>query len=438
MPTDRSGEEHSERPPSVDALARRLAPSGLPHAVLVSIARDAIQTGDVSGAAGRAAETRDGLLGPVVNATGVLLHTNLGRAPLASRGHGWATNLEFDLTTGARGRRAGGVERLTATLCGAEAALVVNNCAGAVLLVLAAIASRRQVLVSRGESVEIGGGFRIPEVAAQSGATLVDVGTTNKTRISDYERSLGPDVACILRVHRSNFRIDGFTEAPSVAELAALDVPLVVDLGSGFIDTRCPWLPGGPPAWLEGEPAVRQLLASGADLVVFSGDKIMGGPQSGIIAGRADLVDRCRTHPLARALRPGAMTMTSLQEVVLAYLRQDVDALPFWAMATAPVSSVRARAQAVVATVGAPAIVTATEATPGAGCTPGRTIPSFGVAVPGDVRAALRSHAPPVIARVNEGRTLCDLRSVPPDADHVVTSALDAALSGRQTTCSSS
>ncbi len=267
------------------------------------------------------------LLGPVINATGVLLHTNLGRAPLAMNHAARPTNVELDLVTGQRGSRQRGVGSLLASLCAAEAAMVVNNNAAAVLLAVAALAAQRQVLVSRGESVEIGGAFRVPEVIEQSGATLVDVGTTNRTRLADYRRAVtraGADVAVVLKVHPSNYRVDGFVESTTVADLATLPVPVIADLGSGLIDANCPWLSGPPPAWLAGEPAVRQSIDEGAALVTFSGDKLFGGPQAGIIAGRAEYVQRCAAHPLACALRPGAHVLAALQDVALAYLGRTV------------------------------------------------------------------------------------------------------------------
>ncbi len=302
--------------------------------------------------------------------------------------------------------------------------MVVNNNAAAVLLVVAALAAGRSVAVSRGESVEIGGSFRVPDVMAQSGATLVDVGTTNRTRLDDYRRAIdGGDVALVLKVHPSNYRIEGFVESCSVAELANLDVPVVVDLGSGLVDAACPWLPGPPPSWLEGEPAARQTLAAGAALVTFSGDKLFGGPQAGIICGSADLVERCSRHPLARALRPGGMVLGALQQLCLTYLARDGASIPFWRMATVPVDELEQRARTIVTTLGPmPGVeLVPTHAICGAGSTPGMTIDSAGIAVPGDVLAALRRHDPPVIARVHEGRTVLDLRTVErADDPHVV------------------
>ncbi len=414
-----------ERPPSVDALARSLAGSGLPHALLVDVARAAIADGAVADAPARAAALRRTLLTPVVNATGVLLHTNLGRAPLAHHQSARAQSLELDLETGERGSRQRAVGGLLARLCGAEDAIVVNNNAAAVLLVLAALAAGRAVPVSRGESVEIGGGFRVPEVMAQSGARLVDVGTTNRTRLADYRRAVDTDdVALVLKVHPSNYRIDGFVEDTSVAELASLGPPVVVDLGSGLVDATCPWWPGPhPPPWLAGEPAAVQTLAAGAALVTFSGDKLLGGPQAGIITGRADLVARCAAHPLARALRPGGLVLAALQDLVLAYLRRDVVAtVPFWRMAATPVADLNARAEAIAAATGTTAI--ATDALPGAGSAPGTTIPSAGVRVDGDHLATLRAHDPPVIARARDGVTVVDLRAVEPADDAVLVEAL--------------
>ena len=304
--------------PSPDRSPARVCRTPL----LVDVARQAIADGAVVDAPARADALRRTLLTPVVNATGVLLHTNLGRAPLAHQQAARFQAVELDLATGERGSRQRGVGRLFARLCEAEAAMVVNNNAAAVLLVLAALAAGRDVPVSRGESVEIGGGFRVPEVMEQSGARLVDVGTTNRTRVADYRRAVdGGDVAMVLKVHPSNYAVTGFVETTSIAELATLGVPVVADLGSGLLDATCPWWPGAhPPPWLAGEPAARQTLAAGAALVTFSGDKLLGGPQAGIIAGRADLVARCAAHPLARALRPGSLVLAALQDLAMAYL----------------------------------------------------------------------------------------------------------------------
>ena len=414
------------RPPSVDALARSLATSGLPHPICVEIARDAIAAGDAESAASRADAFRRTLLTPVVNATGVLLHTNLGRAPLAHSQGAQSMNVELDLATGERGSRQRAVGQLFARLCGAESAMVVNNNAAAVLLVLAALADRRQVLVSRGESVEIGGGFRIPEVLEQSGAVLVDVGTTNRTRLSDYRRAIArksADVALVLKVHPSNYRVEGFVEGTSVAELATLGVPVVADIGSGLIDATCPWLPGAPPQWLSGEPAATQTIAAGAALVTFSGDKLLGGPQAGIIAGDRALVAACMSHPLARALRPGGLVLSALQSVALDYLHRRVaTTLPFWRMVASPWAELEARARRIADAVPA-ATVVEVESLPGAGSAPGATMPSVGVALAGDHLRALRAAERPIIARSRDGRTVLDLRTIDPGDDaHVIAS----------------
>ncbi|MBL78025.1 MAG: L-seryl-tRNA(Sec) selenium transferase [Acidimicrobiaceae bacterium] len=416
-----------DRPPSVDRLARSLADTGLPHPLLVDAARQAVADGDPADAVDRARDLAEAtarhLLTGVVNATGVLLHTNLGRAP-------WGTTLddaryrtlEFDLATGERGSRQDRAPALLARACGAEAAIVVNNCASAVLLVLAALAEGRSAVVSRGELVEIGGGFRIPDVMAQSGARLLEVGTTNRTRREDFARavSAADDAALVLSVHRSNYRIEGFTESVAVADLASLGLPVVADIGSGLLDAACPWLADGPPAWLQGEPAARQTLEAGADLITFSGDKLLGGPQAGVIAGRADLVAACAAHPLARALRPGSLVLHALQDLALAYLRRDGDAIPFWRMATLGVDGLRERAAGI-----APGLVADMAAVPGGGTLPGVEIPSAGLRLDGDRSADLRAGSPPVVARVADDATWLDLRTVHPDDDALLADALD-------------
>ncbi|MPY96070.1 MAG: L-seryl-tRNA(Sec) selenium transferase [Acidimicrobiia bacterium] len=418
----------SARPPSVDALARSIADVGLPHPLLVEAARAAIAAGDAASARARAEQRARSLLRPVLNATGVLLHTNLGRAPVAHAQAAGYTNLELDLRSGRRGSRSDHVARLWADLCGAEAALVVNNGAAAVLLVLAALAPGQGVAVSRSELVEIGGGFRVPEVMAQSGARLVEVGTTNRTRRSDFERAVathGEDLAVLLKVHQSNYRIVGFTETVEVGELAGLGPPVVADIGSGLLDAACPWLPGGPPPWLAGEPAARQTLAAGADLVTFSGDKLAGGPQAGVIAGRAELVSRCAAHPLARALRPGGLVLAALQSLALTYLERRGGDIPFWRMATVDAAELRSRAFAVVASAARGRVVDLASV-PGGGTLPGVVIASAGVSLGGDRLAELRAWRRPVIGRVEEGRTLLDLRSVDPGDDSELASALSA------------
>lgn len=410
-------------PPSVDALARSIADVELPHLLLVDAARAAVAAGDPRSARARAEATASALLRPVINATGVMLHTNLGRAPISVQlGPGYS-NLELDLVTGRRGSRQGHAATLLAAACGAEGAVVVNNGAAALMLVLAALASGRKVVVSRGELVEIGGGFRIPDVLASSGAELVEVGTTNRTRIDDYEKVLGSDPAMFLKVHQSNYKMVGFTEAVPLSALSQLGPPVVFDIGSGLLDATTPWLAGGPPPWLAGEPAARQSLEQGAALVTFSGDKLLGGPQAGVIAGRRDLVAQCARHPMARALRPGGLVLRALQETALAYLRRDGGAIPFWAMATASLSDLRRRAEA----LGVGEVVEC-KSVPGGGSIPGLEIPSVGVALGRDVAAALRHGRVPVIARVYEQQTIVDLRTVSPADDRALGRALGAAI----------
>ena len=426
-PSDRVA---SERPPSVDALARSLAHLDLPHPLLVDAARRAIAAGDPSLAESIALAVRRSLLTPVINATGILAHTNLGRAMSAaipSTAPPRGSNLEFDLETGRRGNRYAGISTLFARLCGCEDALVVNNNAAAVLLVLAALAHDREVAVSRGESVEIGGGFRVPEVMEQSGARLVDVGTTNRTRLADYRKAMTrhhSDVALILKVHPSNYKVEGFVASTPVEELATLGPPVVADIGSGLVDATCPWLPAGPPAWLADEPAARQTLAAGAALVTFSGDKLFGGPQAGIIAGRSDLVQACAAHPLARALRPGGLVLEALHRTALGYLdRTAALSIPFWRMATISIDELTVRAERIVQQAGLGRVIDC-ESLPGAGSSPGATIPSVGIGLPGDHASALRHRPLPIVARVREDQTVLDLRTVDPADDAEIIAAL--------------
>ena len=424
----------------MDALARSLSEnSPLPQPLLVDAAREAIassatgtgsddHTDFVAVASAIATHQEASLLQPVINATGVLLHTNLGRAPWPISHPAGYSNLEFDLSQGERGSRQQTVGRLFARLCETERAMVVNNGAAAMLLVLAALASGRGVAVGRGELVEIGGGFRVPEVMSQSGAKLVEVGTTNRTRLSDYQAALtrpSADIALCLKVHQSNYTISGFTESVEVSEMSTLGVPVVYDIGSGLLDARCPWLADEPPQWLAGEPAARQSLEAGADLVVFSGDKLLGGPQAGIICGRSDLIERCARHPLARALRPGGHVLGALQEVALAYLRRDGQSIPFWAMATKPVSELRARAEA-IASVAVDQVskvqVAEMFSVPGGGTLPGVEIPSAGIVLEGDRGEELRSHR--LVARVSQDQTFLDFRTIFPYQDEDVSNAV--------------
>ena len=426
------------RPPSVDALARELSlRHSLPHALLVDIARRAIADTATTAPTSRvsvnefadqlATEFSQSLLRDVINATGVLLHTNLGRAPMAMQTSNRASNLELNMSTGERGSRQSTVGKLLALLCGAESAIVVNNNAAAVLLVVAALANSRDVAVSRGESVEIGGNFRIPEVTEQSGARLVDVGTTNRTRLRDYKKAIdkrGNDIALVLKVHPSNYRVSGFVEDTPVAELATLSVPVAVDIGSGLIDNTCPWLESRAPSWLSNEPAARQTINDGAALVMFSGDKLFGGPQCGVIAGRADLIEACAQHPLARALRPGSTTMFAMQSLAISYLgRTATNDIAFWKMATIAITELQSRAEKIIAAAKTGEICML-DSIPGAGSAPGATIASIGIVVNGDYLSKLRMYDTPIIARVKDNKTFLDLRTIQPDDDAIVVQAL--------------
>ena len=346
----------------------------------------------------------------VLNATGVLVHTNLGRAPLADAAlarvaevGGGYSNLEFDLERGERGSRQAHLAALLRRLTGAEAALVVNNNAAAVLLALAALAEEREVVVSRGELIEIGDGFRIPDVLARSGAKLVEVGTTNRTRATDYERAIGPDTALLLRVHQSNFRVVGFAERPRLDELAAVarthELPLVDDLGSGALGR------------LGDEPTPAESLRAGADLVCFSGDKLLGGPQAGIVVGRAALVERLRRHPLQRAVRADKLTLAALEGTLALALDPGLrDEVPVLRMLHEPVDAVRARAARLAALVGGE--VEDTVARVGGGALPLAELPSAACAVEEDLAERLRLGEPPVVALVRDGRTLLDCRTL--------------------------
>jgi L-seryl-tRNA(Ser) seleniumtransferase len=433
--------------PGVDQVLDAL--SGLPHDLLVTCARDAVAQARsrlernervsagmvIADARRRVDAIRARLLRPVINATGVIVHTNLGRAPVGddalaasraiSRGY---SNLEYRMDEGRRGSRHEHAGSLLAWACGAEGGLVVNNNAAAVLLSLAALARGREVVVSRGELVEIGGGFRVPEIMAESGCRLVEVGTTNRTRREDYEDAIGPKTALVLKVHASNYRMVGFVESTPIDELATLGPSVMVDAGSGLMDETTPWLPRRPP-WLRDEPGIRQAVEAGAALVTFSGDKLLGGPQAGVIVGRADLLQRIATHPLARALRADKLTLAGLQAVAFSYLSGDARSIPLWRMATAPLDELRARAEAIAAGLPAAKIVD-TDAVAGGGSLPGLTIPSVGVAVevaaPDQAMAQLRDHD--VVARVVEDAVVCDLRTVDPSDDEIVGAALATVL----------
>lgn len=428
--------------PSVDALAGDLsADFDLPRALIVSVARDtideardAVQSGSkgdpMLDAVRRLRTLSLSRLRPVVNATGVLLHTNLGRAPIEDTSAPFFSNLEFDLESGQRGKRGHYLHQLIAAAVDAEAALVVNNNAGALLLALAALAGRDgRVAVSRGELIEIGGSFRLPDLMAASGAHLVEVGTTNRTRQSDFIDVPGT-VAAVLKVHPSNYRIKGFTEDVPFSKMPAiarhLGAPFIADIGSGLLDESTPWIHGGPPGWLDGEPAVRQTLAQGADVVLFSGDKLLGGPQAGIIAGRRSTVERLAKHPIARAVRVNTSTLSSLTTTFEAYASGAAAAIPFWKMATAPIEEIRRRTDDVLQASGAVGSIVEGEALPGAGSVPGLTIPTPVLRIDGDERTwrLLAGHVPPVITSRRDGATFVNLRSVAPDDDSIVAAAL--------------
>jgi len=401
--------------PSVDELARGMDDPLAVDAArsVLARAREQIQAGDDPG--DLAAQLREELsaaraprLRRVINATGVIVHTNLGRAPLpdaalervvdVARGY---SNLEYDLVAGARGSRQEHVADVLRRLTGAAAALVVNNNAAAVMLALAALAEGREVLVSRGELIEIGDGFRIPDVLARSGAQLREVGTTNRTRAADYEDAIGPETAVLLRVHQSNFRLIGFTEQARLEDLAEVarrhGLPLVDDLGSGALVD------------IGDEPTARESLAAGADLICFSGDKLLGGPQAGIVVGRADLVEKLRRHPLQRALRADKLTLAALEGTLALYLDAP-ETIPVLRMLRADAGTVRTRAERLARAVGGD--VEETVARAGGGALPLAELPSWACAVEEELAAPLRVGEPPVVGIVRDGKLLLDCRTL--------------------------
>jgi len=369
-------------------------------------------------------------LQPVINATGVLLHTNLGRAPLSDAAvqaivdAAGPTNLELDLAQGERGGRGAVAHAALARLTGAHGALAVNNGAAALVLALTVLGHGREVVISRGELVEIGGSFRLPDIMASAGCHLREVGTTNRTRIDDYRAAIGPETGALLRVHPSNFRIDGFTARPTTSELSHVarqaGVPFIEDIGSGLLVRS---------EVAHDEPVASQVVADGADLVIFSGDKLLGGPQAGILVGDAELVERCRRHPLARALRLDKLRMAALEATLASYERDVLEELPAWAMASVPVEELQARAERLADPAAGIAVV-ATEAVLGGGSTPGNRLASVGLAVDGDAEqlaAALRGGDPPVVGRIVEDRLVLDLRSVPASQDEHLAAAITVA-----------
>ncbi|WP_371785553.1 L-seryl-tRNA(Sec) selenium transferase [Streptosporangium subroseum] len=348
----------------------------------------------------------------VINMTGVLVHTNLGRAPLSAAATEAAvaaagfTDVEFDLTTGARARRGrGAMEALARAVPAAEDVHVVNNNAAALVLVATVLAAGREIVISRGELVEIGDGFRIPDLLVSTGARLREVGATNRTSYADYLAAVGPETGFVLKVHPSNFRVEGFTGSVEIAALSALGVPVVADIGSGLLARE---------SLLPGEPDAASTLKAGADLVTASGDKLLGGPQAGLLLGRRDLVERCRRHPLARALRVDKLTLAALE----ATLRGPV--APVQEALHADPGTLRDRAEALAAKLvaaGVEARAVASEATVGGGGAPGVTLTSAAVSLPERLAAPLRTGAPPIVGRVERGRLLLDLRSVPAGLD---------------------
>jgi L-seryl-tRNA(Ser) seleniumtransferase len=445
--------------PSVSRLLahRRLRPlaSLMPDSAVTELVRQRLEEARQAIAAGQECPSTEALvesilaradvlirptLRPVINAAGVIIHTNLGRAPLskearaamedASRGY---SNLEFDMEEGERGSRLVHLEAVLCQITGAQAALAVNNNAGAVLLGLTALCQGREVIISRGQAVEIGGGFRIPEVMRQSGAHLVEVGTTNRTYLRDYEEVISENTAALLRVHASNFRVVGFAESMPLADMVRLahqhNLLLLDDIGSGcLIDTA--------QFGLAAEPTVQESLAAGADLTFFSGDKLLGGPQAGIIVGRAELVDRLRRHPLARALRMDKGSIAALAATAIHHLRGEaLQKIPVWQMISMPLEVVQRRARRWARAIGAPARIVDGRSMVGGGSLPEESLPTRLVAIApqGEANATefarrLRLGQPPVVARIERDYLLLDPRTVLPEEDASLIAAVRAAL----------
>lgn len=432
------------RPVVVEAVrevlddARRLVASGAPLPAPSTL---------VASVLAHAETIAGGTLSPLINATGVIIHTNLGRAPLSADAiaamaavSGAYSNLEYDLATGERGSRNAHLEDLLRRLTGAEAGLAVNNNAAAVLLALTALAPEREVVIARGQLVEIGGGFRIPDVMRQSGARLVEVGTTNRSYAADYEAAITAQTALLLRVHPSNFRVIGFTHEASLSELVAVaarhDLPLMEDLGSGALLDAAAY-------GLGHEPLVQESVTAGAALICFSGDKLLGGPQAGIVVGRKVLVDRLKRHPLARAVRLDKASIAGLQATLLHYLRGEATAkIPVWQMIATPVEEIDRRALALAGrlqTLGIVAHVADARSTVGGGSLPGETLPTRVVAIGGngatpatpsaqDLAARLRRQRPAVIGRIEHAAFLLDLRTVLPRQDETLAATLQRVL----------
>ena len=414
-------------------------------------ARQKIREGGKAPSAGEVVDRVDGELQSmtemaprhVINATGVVIHTNLGRAPLsqlaivamdqAARGY---TDLEMDLSTGRRGSRQAHLQSLLRQVTGAEAALAVNNNASALLLGLSALSVGKEVIVSRGEAVEIGGGFRIPDVLKQSGATLVDVGTTNRTYIGDYQDAITDNTAALLKVHSSNFRVEGFTAEVDPSELVELSkergIPVLHDVGSGAL------LPTEDYG-LAHEPTPQESITAGVGLVFFSGDKLLGGPQSGMIVGQGELVRRLERHPLARAVRIDKMSLAGLTATVLHYLKQEAEAeVPIWRMISASEQGIKDRADRWKTQLSLPGEVISGRSAVGGGSLPGETLPTWVLALacegdaggPERVMGQLRKANPPVVARIEDDRIILDPRTVMPEEEEALLTALRGAFSG--------
>lgn len=429
--------------PSVDALTDQVD-SRLPRPLVIDVCRTALDQARADIAAGgrsdpeqlarrtlRSMERSSGV--QVVNATGVLLHTNLGRAPwsdwMANRALAAATgysNLEIDIDTGERSRRGAYVERLLTRITGGEAAFVVNNNASALMIALAATAKGKSVPVARGELIEIGGSYRLPDVMDASGARLVEIGTTNRTRLGDYKTALQThQCGAILKVHPSNYRVEGFTAQASVAELAGLadeeSVPLINDIGSGLIDGEAPWV----PSWLRDEPGARQALEMGADLITFSGDKLLGGPQAGILVGSAELIHIVRSNPLARALRVDGVTYAALAATLEEHLDGPPTRVPFWEYALLDDDTLRQRCEKLAGRIDG--IVVDGASAVGAGSAPGIEIPTPQVKMESrqDLYECLLHQDPPILARRDAGDLIVDLRAVDLNDDEVVAEAIE-------------
>jgi L-seryl-tRNA(Ser) seleniumtransferase len=437
-------------PPSIDALLRedaareplaRYGREAVKEELRRSIASGIVEAEPLWAAASVALAARFApTLVRAINATGVLLHTNLGRSPLsadaraaaADAAAGYST-VEYDRATGERGKRQDHVRGLCRDVFGCEDAIAVNNNAAAVMLALAALARGRSVLVSRGELVAIGGSFRIPEILEASGARLLEVGTTNRTTADDYRRALSPDVALILTVHPSNYEIRGYTRRPSAAELAALardaGIPWVHDQGTGCVAAL-------EEFGVAGEPTVAECLAAGVDVVTFSGDKLLSGPQAGILAGRADLVSRAASHPVARAVRPDKLTLAALAATLRGWKSGAWRSFPVYRAAAAPAAELERRGAAILQRAGSGGAVAgevvASEATFGGGTSPEKLFESRAIALTSDsltadaVAARLRARTPPIVARVEKGRVLLDLRSILSEEDDEVAAALES------------